>query len=419
MAFQPETSAWASGVYQWETTDPAQGGLGGVMNTPLLQLSNRTLWLKGQVDALAASISGSASLNSPAFIGNPTGPLAAQFDNDTSLATTAFVQRALGNMAGYDAYSASATLTASQAGRQIVYYGSAAGSFALPAVSGLVAGAGFRILNISGSALTVQRSGADALLGVNGATSLVLGANDSLYVVSVGNGSHWVVFGGSAQLQYSTVLENKANTSGDYPLLNVGNATSAGNADTVDGWHRDDIRAWGNLLNKPAGADIPFNWSGQPGQPAWLWGANDAGNSYVYSPSNFSVAYAASAGSATSAGYATNAGTVGGYAVSALWRNDAVSFNNAATGYYQFPPDASGRRLLIQWGPLPTAGGSMNVTFPMNFPNAILGVNLSVNSNTDDATLFCLFARNQAVAGFQAYTRGITVLGGSYFAWGY
>jgi len=35
-----------------------------------------------------------------------------------------------------------------------------------------------------------------------------------------------------------------------------------------------------------------FHWSGQGGQPTWLWGGNDAGNMYVWNPSNFSVNYA-------------------------------------------------------------------------------------------------------------------------------
>ncbi len=53
-------------------------------------------------------------------------------------------------------------------------------------------------------------------------------------------------------------------------------ADSSGNSDTVDGHH--------------------FNWAGQGGQPAWLWGGNDSTNMYVYNPSNFSVNYANTAG---------------------------------------------------------------------------------------------------------------------------
>lgn len=62
------------------------------------------------------------------------------------------------------------------------------------------------------------------------------------------------------------------------------------------------------------GTGINFNWSGQSGQPSWLWGSNDGVNMYVYNPSNFSVNYAVTAGSASyasSAAYASSAGNGG------------------------------------------------------------------------------------------------------------
>ena len=37
------------------------------------------------------------------------------------------------------------------------------------------------------------------------------------------------------------------------------------------------------------GVPMIFHWSGQGGQPSWLWGGNDGSNMYVYNPSNFSV----------------------------------------------------------------------------------------------------------------------------------
>ncbi|EJP20265.1 hypothetical protein HMPREF1142_2171 [Peptostreptococcaceae bacterium AS15] len=36
--------------------------------------------------------------------------------------------------------------------------------------------------------------------------------------------------------------------------------------------------------------NMNFIWSGQAGQPPWLWGGADGKNMYVYNPSNFSVA---------------------------------------------------------------------------------------------------------------------------------
>lgn len=50
------------------------------------------------------------------------------------------------------------------------------------------------------------------------------------------------------------------------------------------------------LLRSDGGA-AAFNWSGQSGQPTWLWGGNSQHSYYVYNPSNFKVAYATSAGS--------------------------------------------------------------------------------------------------------------------------
>jgi len=47
-------------------------------------------------------------------------------------------------------------------------------------------------------------------------------------------------------------------------------------------------------------------WSGQEGQPSWLWGSNDGVNMYVYNPAAFSVNYA------NSAGYSGNSGGLAG-----------------------------------------------------------------------------------------------------------
>ena len=47
------------------------------------------------------------------------------------------------------------------------------------------------------------------------------------------------------------------------------------------------------------GNAMTFHYSGQGGQPTWVWGSNDTGggnNNYVWNPANFSVNYANSAG---------------------------------------------------------------------------------------------------------------------------
>lgn len=74
--------------------------------------------------------------------------------------------------------------------------------------------------------------------------------------------------------------------SGNIADQSVKYATNSGNADTVDGQHASafSYKSW-------------WHWSGQSGQPSWIWGGNSENNYYVYNPSNFRVNYAKSAGS--------------------------------------------------------------------------------------------------------------------------
>lgn len=69
-------------------------------------------------------------------------------------------------------------------------------------------------------------------------------------------------------------LSGKADTAGT-----ADNATTAGTATTAAKLGRSG----------DTGVPMTFYWSGQGGQPSWLWGGNDGSNMYVYNPSNFSV----------------------------------------------------------------------------------------------------------------------------------
>lgn len=113
-----------------------------------------------------------------------------------------------------------------------------------------------------------------------------------------------------------------SGASGTWGINISGNAATASSASSV---------AWTNVSGRPTalssfsndvgyitsngrayprlsdGGALNFFWSGQGGQPTWLWGGNDGTNMYVYNPSNFSVNYANSAGSASTATNATNA----------------------------------------------------------------------------------------------------------------
>ena len=67
-------------------------------------------------------------------------------------------------------------------------------------------------------------------------------------------------------------------TKGRYDGLRCRYADEVTNADTVDGQHASafSYKSW-------------WHWSGQSGQPTWLWGGNSEDSYYVYNPSNFNV----------------------------------------------------------------------------------------------------------------------------------
>ncbi|TWF46332.1 tail fiber domain-containing protein [Neorhizobium alkalisoli] len=101
---------------------------------------------------------------------------------------------------------------------------------------------------------------------------------------------------GSLQHNGTTVVTNSGGT---YSINITGNA--GGNAATAT------TATNANRLLLNGSGYTNFNWAGQGGQPTWLWGGNDAGNMYVYNPSNFSVNYANGAGNANTLGGLSNA----------------------------------------------------------------------------------------------------------------
>ena len=89
------------------------------------------------------------------------------------------------------------------------------------------------------------------------------------------------------------------------------------------------------------GVPMTFYWSGQSGQPTWLWGSNDGSNIYVYNPSNFSVNYAKSAATASSC--SGNASTASKLATA---RN--IALGGLSSGSANF--DGSGNVIINDWG---------------------------------------------------------------------
>jgi hypothetical protein len=170
------------------------------------------------------------------------------------------------------------------------------------------------------------------------------------------------------QMVRTTPAAVAASLSGQTMNINGSSASCTGNAATAT------LATKASTLSQSGGngTAMTFNWSGQSGQPTWLWGSNDGSNIYVWNPSNFSVNYANTAGSApanggTSAACSGNAATVTNGVYTSAFPNSL-----AANGYQKVQGGT-----IIQWGVVTTAAlGTSTVTLPIAFPSACQSVTI-------------------------------------------
>lgn len=124
----------------------------------------------------------------------------AQFDNTSKAATSAFVQRALGNISGVIASNGTLALTQLDCGKLIV--GNVAGTITLPSGGATASGAAILVQSIV-AGVVVARNGSDNIFpGGSTLTSIPMGVGDwCLFIWFPGYG--WVAYG-TPTLQYSS-----------------------------------------------------------------------------------------------------------------------------------------------------------------------------------------------------------------------
>ena len=141
-------------------------------------------------DYLQAALTGALGVTPP------------QFDNDTSLATTAFVQRALGNLRSETAVNSSTTLGAAAIG-QLIVGGVGTYTTTLPLANSVPVGAQIHFFGTTGIVTwVVQRQGADIIDNNGGGTFFAVGTGDSAVLESNGVGT-WRIVSGSVSLRNS------------------------------------------------------------------------------------------------------------------------------------------------------------------------------------------------------------------------
>ena len=196
--------------------------------------------------------------------------------------------------------SNSATTAASANTASAIVARDASGNFTAGTITATLTGnvTGNLTGNVTGN-VTGNTSGSSGSCSGNAATATALQTARNIGGVS---------FNGTANIDLPGVnTAGNQNTSGSSASCsgNAATATLASKASTL-------AQGGGN------GTAMTFNWSGQGGQPTWLWGSNDGTSHYVYNPSNFSVSSATTSGSCTgnaaTASLASDSNLLNGYA---------------------------------------------------------------------------------------------------------
>lgn len=118
-----------------------------------------------------------------------------QFDNDTSLATTAFVQRAMGNMQKVVAVTGNTTLASGDVGSLVQATGAGGWAVTLPTTVGAAARA-FAFYNNAAAALTIAAaSGQNINIGLANVASFSLPPGGTAWLIT--DGASWEVIAGS------------------------------------------------------------------------------------------------------------------------------------------------------------------------------------------------------------------------------
>lgn len=171
-------------------------------------LKNSFPALAGPIDNTylgAMPLTGGAFTGPVAFTIISTSPTPTQFDNSNDIATTAFVQKALGNRSNVSIIGSTSTLTAANCGAPIFAQGAAIITLTLPALSSLPVGATIEVQSQSLLPVIVQRTGGDLISANNGNNliNVTLANGDSLFLAKLNN-SFWMLLSGTAALRYST-----------------------------------------------------------------------------------------------------------------------------------------------------------------------------------------------------------------------
>jgi hypothetical protein len=162
----------------------------------------------------------------------PTSPTPPQFNNSTNSATTAFVQRALGNYQGSLSFSAGGAqaLVAEDAGKQVILSGVTSGTLALPTLASVGEGASFIIKAESAAGWSVTCPDGAAIVYNGGGNVSSIAILVDTFLIITKNGGLWRTYG--TLIGFSASLAaNGYQRLPDGMIIQWGTALTSGSAD--------------------------------------------------------------------------------------------------------------------------------------------------------------------------------------------
>ncbi|MGF6641781.1 beta strand repeat-containing protein [Paraburkholderia sp. MM6662-R1] len=292
-------------------------------------------------------------------------------DNSSKLATTAFVQRALGAFAGYVAYNANTTLTNALANFAIQSFGGTI-TYTLPVGSTMPSGSTLTFYNNGVGPLSITTQGSDFIYDGANVQPVVLQIGDNLELMSRG-GTEWDIVGGTAALQYvtgprvaspaqfdsSTKIATTAfvqQAQGNFSAYNLITNTATINGSQTGGFFNlGGTTAYNVTLPAPTQSNLRLTFYNSGSSAVTLSTPSGLIFNALSNVSTLSVPIGGSIELVSTGGNWIAISGTGGASL-------------ATNGYQKLP---SG--LIIQWGQVPSnSSGVATLTLPIAFPNAYL-----------------------------------------------
>lgn len=184
---------------------------------------------------LIEGTAGAQQLGAGSYVSTP-----AQFDSSTKVATTAYVQGALGSFSGQNNYAAPKTLGAYDVGKLSII--TSTGTVTLPFAAQMPPGSLIVISPASGN-ITVQAQGADVVtrLGTGVSGSVTIQSQTVAVFRALASQNGWSLDSGDAALSFSPLFSSGLTTSGYQKLpsgliIQWGNITTSGSGFTAITW---------------------------------------------------------------------------------------------------------------------------------------------------------------------------------------